>query len=67
MDTDEAAGQFNAGSADVASILASIIARADSATGGIEAADTAADLQAIVNEWAQRSSDARANSRDLLY
>lgn len=67
MDNESAARDFSASDPEVVRVVQAILARATSATLGIEQADTAADLQAIVREWAQRSQDARSAGKQLLY
>jgi hypothetical protein len=67
MEDDEAAVDFDRTAEDVRALLAAILGRANSASEGIEAEDTAADIEAFVSEWAQRSQDARSVGNDLLY
>lgn len=67
MEDDEAARDFDPADSDVQEILAAIRARARSASEGLEGDDTETDLAGIVEEWAQRSQDAQAGGRDLLY
>jgi hypothetical protein len=67
METDEAAADFDENDPEVLRLVAAIEARAASASQQVEATDTAADLAAIVREWAQRSRDAYAGGRKLLY
>lgn len=67
MDDDEAARDFNPADPAVQEILDAIRIRARSASDGIEGDDAAADLAAIVNEWALRGQTARTGGTDLLY
>lgn len=67
MDGDRAARDFVATDANVQHLIAAIAARAGSASGDIETADTLADLHGIVAEWGQRSQDARSGGKQLLY
>lgn len=67
MDDDDAAVDFNPLAADVQPLIEAIRERANSASDGVEADDTAEDLDAIVSEWAARSQNAKASGTDLLY
>lgn len=67
MEDEDAARDFTATDPEVLRVVQAIVARAASASEGIEDNDTAADLQAIAREWAQRSQDARSAGRQLLY
>jgi hypothetical protein len=67
MEDDEAAADFDATAEDVQDLISAIRNRARSASEGIEARETAEDLEAIVSEWAQRSQDARSGGSDLIY
>ncbi|KEQ53276.1 helicase [Sphingobium chlorophenolicum] len=67
MDEDGAAADFHADDEEVRAVIEAIRARAASASDQIEGAATAADLEAIVREWAQRSQDARSGGRRLVY
>lgn len=67
MEEDSDALDFDAASHDVLQLVAAIIERAEAASAGVEASATASELRALVREWAQRSSDARAAGRKLLY
>lgn len=67
MDDDEAARDFDPADPTVQEIVQAISERARSASGGIEGADAAADLAAVVREWALRGQSARAGGTDLLY
>lgn len=67
MEDEAAARDFNATDPEVVRVIRAIVARAASASEGIEDSDTAADLQAIAREWAQRSQDARSAGGQLLY
>jgi hypothetical protein len=67
MEDDEAARDFDPANSDVQELLAAIRSRARSASEGLEGDDTETDLDGIVEEWAQRSQDARSGGRDLLY
>ncbi|TPG40561.1 helicase [Sphingomonas koreensis] len=67
MDDDEAAADFDPQSPEVLALVAAIRQRAAAASEGVEAADASADLDAILEEWAVRSQNARASGNDLLY
>lgn len=67
MDDDGDALDFDASNSDVEQLIKAILQRANSSSAGVEGADTANELRALVREWAQRSSDARAAGRKLLY
>lgn len=67
MDEDAAATDFHADDEEVRTVIEAIRIRAASASGEIEGAAAAADLEAIVHEWAQRSQDARTGGRRLVY
>lgn len=67
LDGDEDALRFDPSNPVVRELLASILARVSAASNGMEAADTRADLDAIVEEWARRSQDARSSSGRLRY
>ncbi|ARS71074.1 helicase [Sinorhizobium meliloti] len=67
MDEDAAATDFHADDDEVRAIIEAICVRAASASDNIEGAAAAADLEAIVREWAQRSQDARSSGRRLAY
>jgi len=67
LDGDEDASRFDPANPAVKTLIASILARVSAASDGMEAADTQADLDAIVDEWARRSQDARSSSGRLRY
>lgn len=67
MDDDHAAAAFDPAAPDVGPLIAAIRLRAASASLGIEAAESAHDLDAIVAEWAARSQNAQASGTDLVY
>ena len=67
LDGDEDAARFDPSSPAVKTLIASILARVSAASDGMEAADTQSDLDAIVEEWARRSQDARSSSGRLRY
>jgi Helicase conserved C-terminal domain len=67
LDGDEDATRFDPSNPAVKALIASILARVSAASDGMEAADTQADLGAIVDEWARRSQDARSSSGRLRY
>jgi hypothetical protein len=67
MAGDEAARDFVADAPEVVLLLEAILLRAGSASENVEAGDTALDLRGIVKEWAQRSQDARASGKKLLF
>jgi hypothetical protein len=67
LDGDEDALRFDPSNPVVKEIITSILARVSAASDGMEAADTRADLDAIVQEWARRSQDARSSSGRLRY
>jgi hypothetical protein len=67
MDGDSDALDFDATDPEVRNLIDKVVRRASNSSDGVEAADTAADLAAIVREWTQRSSDTRAAGRRLLY
>lgn len=67
MDDDGDALNFDASDSEVRRLVAAILQRAEKSSAGIEAADTALELRALVREWAQRSSDARAAGKKFLY
>ncbi|MDX8527000.1 helicase-related protein [Mesorhizobium sp. MSK_1335] len=67
MDDDDDALDFDVSNNEVQRLIEAILQRANSSSAGIEFADTASELRALVREWAQRSSDARAGGRKLLY
>jgi len=67
MDEDAAAADFHADDHEVRAIIEAICKRAASASDQLEGAATAADLAALVREWAQRSRDARTGGRRLVY
>lgn len=67
MDEDAAATNFRADDEDVRAVVDAIRKRVASASDRIDAAATAAELEALVREWAQRSQDARSGGRRLVY
>ncbi|HEY8604500.1 helicase-related protein [Tsuneonella suprasediminis] len=67
MDEDGDARDFNAADGEVGPLVDAILRRARSASGGIEAEDTALELRALVREWGQRGNDARTSGKKLLY
>jgi hypothetical protein len=67
LEDDEGATRFDPSSPAVKALIASILARVSAASGGMEAADTRADIDAIVDEWARRSHDVRSSSGRLRY
>lgn len=67
MDDDAAAGTFSAVDPEVRRLMAAIVRRAGASSDGVESADTQADLESIVSEWAQRSQDARSAGKRFLY
>ena len=64
---DDDAIRFDPKNPEVTALITSIVARVSAASDGMEAADTRADLDAIVAEWARRSRDARDSSGRLRY
>lgn len=64
---DESAIAFDPNDTLVASISKAILDRASDATGGLETAETKADLDAIVHEWARKANDARTGNSRLMY
>jgi len=67
MDDDEAALGFDASTQEVKAILASVAARAMSASEGVEGQDALLDIEAISQQWSRRSNDARIAGNALLY
>jgi hypothetical protein len=67
MEGDEDAIDFNPKDKEIGRLIAAIQQRADSTSAGIETKDAAEDIDAIVEEWASRSQNARASGADLLY
>jgi hypothetical protein len=67
MDGDEGAIAFDPADPGVIQLVEAIVARAGRSSAGVETADTAADVEAIISEWRQRGSDTRAAGRRLLY
>ncbi|KWR89175.1 helicase [Cupriavidus sp. IDO] len=67
LSDDEGAMRFDPSEAVVVKILATIRKRVASVSDGTEAADTAWDIDAIVEEWARRSQEARSSSGRLRY
>lgn len=67
MSEDADARDLDATNARVIELIDAILRRSDSASAGIEAADSAADILAIVHEWTQRSSDAQGSGTQLIY
>lgn len=67
LSDDEGAVHFDPYDPMVVRILASIRQRVAAASDEIEAADTASDIEAIVDEWARRSQDARNSASRLRY
>ncbi|TAJ77711.1 MAG: helicase [Sphingobium sp.] len=67
MDDDGDALDFDATDPQIARLIEAVVRRAANSSAGVEAADTATALAAIVREWTQRSSDTRAAGRGLLY
>lgn len=67
MADDEDAIDFSIDDTEVVALLEAIGERAASATAGIEAADTKADLKAIAEEWALRVRNTKQAGKRLLY
>lgn len=67
MDDDGAAADFDAQAEDVVALAKVIRERARTSSEGVEADDASDDLDAILEEWAMRSQNARASGTDLLY
>tara|TARA_R110000824_G_scaffold24090_5_gene85397 strand:+ start:13920 stop:17135 length:3216 start_codon:yes stop_codon:yes gene_type:complete len=67
MESEGDAADFDRSDPKVIALLETISVRAASASGGSEAADTLADIEAIVRKWSQRGSDTRAAGGKLLY
>lgn len=67
MDEDADATDFHADDEEVGAVVEAIRGRASSASNHIEEVAAAADLEALVREWAQRSQDARSSGRRLVY
>jgi len=67
MFAEDSALQFRSDSPEVQALVAAILDRAAASSGGIEEAETAGDLDAIVRQWAQRAQDGRSAGSRLLY
>lgn len=67
MAGDESAALFDADDREVRRLFEWIVARAQSASFGIEGAEARQDLQDLITQWARRSRDARAAGTALLY
>jgi hypothetical protein len=67
MAGEDAAINFDANDAEVAMLVEAIAQRAASASEGVEGADAAADLGAIVQEWGQRVRNSRTARKRLVY
>ncbi|WP_211371332.1 DNA helicase [Paracoccus limosus] len=67
MEGDEDAVDFDPEDEEVRQLIAAIRQRADRASVGMEAAEAAEDIDAIIKEWASRSQSSRASGTDLLY
>ncbi len=64
---DEDAIRFDPRDPAVQDLLATIRARVAAAADAGEAAEAASELEAIVSEWARRSSEARTSTQRLVY
>lgn len=67
MGGEEAAGRLQAGMPGLQALVDGIVARAALATGGLEEAETRAELNALIAEWARRSHASRDTGRPLRY
>lgn len=67
MGDDDAAGRFSRRNETVSEIIRVIRDRAFSASGNVEGEDTVNDLDALIDEWASRSSDASSTGKALRY
>ncbi|SHF84959.1 Helicase conserved C-terminal domain-containing protein [Loktanella atrilutea] len=67
MDDDSAAADFDAQTDDVLALVEVIRHRARTSSEGVEADDASDDLNAILEEWAMRSQNARASGTELVY
>ncbi|MFC3147249.1 helicase-related protein [Piscinibacterium candidicorallinum] len=64
---EEDAIRFDPAEPRVAEIIQAVIDRVAAAADPIEVADTAQQIEAIIEEWARRSSDSRGSSMRLTY
>jgi hypothetical protein len=64
---DEDATRFDPSSQAVRDLVQAILLRVSAVSEGMEAEDTKADLDAILQKWARRSQDARSAAGRLRY
>lgn len=67
LTADESAISFDPANPLVAELVKSVLLRITNATEGLEREDARKDLDAVVAEWARRSSEARASTGKLRY
>lgn len=67
MVDDESALSFDSGRSGVTKLVEYLVSRSKAASGGLENAETRADLNAVVDTWAKRSAISRAAGKKLRY